>query len=91
VKQQAWAIRTIAAALNATGEHSAADDEYAKAIALAESIQLYPDVSEYAAEFAQKLRERNEYEKAFHYLEVARRHAHAADGAGHRIAPAPDR
>ncbi len=75
VKQRASALRTIAAAELATGRHADADAHYQRAIELAASIQMFPDVSEFAAEYAQKLRERGEYERAFSYLELARRNA----------------
>ena len=75
VKQRASALRIIGAAHHVAGQHEAADRCYAQAIELAQSIEEYPDVSEYAAEYAQKLRERREYEQAFQYLELARRHA----------------
>lgn len=76
-KQRAAAVRTIGAAHEAQKEHAAADRHYQQAIALAEGLQQFPDVSEYAAEYAQKLRERRDYEQAFAYLELARRHAAA--------------
>ncbi len=74
-KQRASALRTIAAAEDAVGRHADADADYQRAIELAERIEMYPDVSEFAAEYAQRLRERGEYERAFHYLELARRNA----------------
>ena len=36
---------------------------------------MFPSVSEYASEYAQKLRERGDYERAFQYLELARKNA----------------
>lgn len=74
-KQRASALRTIGAAEHATRRHDDADRHYQQAIELAQSIQMYPDVSEFSAEYAQKLRERGEYERAFQYLELARRNA----------------
>ena len=74
-RQRASALRTAAAAEHALARFADSDTHYAQALELAVGIQLYPDVSEYAAEYAQKLRERGEYERAFHYLELARKNA----------------
>ena len=81
VKQRASALRTIASAEHASGRHDDADAHYQQAIDLAASIQMYPDVSEFAAEYAQKLRDRGAYERAFQYLEMARRNAGAQSPA----------
>ena len=79
IHQQAGAARITAAALHALGDHAGADAAYDRAIELARGIEMFPSVSEYASEYAQKLRERGEYERAFQYLELARKNAgHAA-------------
>jgi tetratricopeptide (TPR) repeat protein len=77
VHQQAGATRVMAAARHALGDHAASDAAYDHAIELAKSVDMFPSVSEYASEFAQRLRERGEYERAFHYLELARKNAAA--------------
>ena len=75
IHQQAGAMRLVAAARHLLGDHAGSDAAYDRAIDLARGIEMFPSVSEYASEFAQKLRERGEYERAFHYLELARKHA----------------
>ncbi len=75
VRQRAGALRTIAAAEHALGRYGDSERHYEAAIEFATTIQMHPDISEYAAEYAQKLRERAEYERAFVYLELARRNA----------------
>jgi ATP/maltotriose-dependent transcriptional regulator MalT len=75
IHQQAGATRVSAAALHVLGEHVASDAAYDRAIELARSVEMFPSVSEYASEYAQKLRERGEYERAFQYLELARKNA----------------
>jgi nucleoside-diphosphate-sugar epimerase len=69
------ATRVVAAAEHALGQYAASDTSYDRAIELARSVDMFPSVSEYASEYAQKLRERGEYERAFHYLELARKNA----------------
>lgn len=71
-KQRAFALRVMAAACHALGQHGDSDRHYVEAIEHSQGIEEYPDASYSAAEYAQKLRERGEYEKAFHYLELAR-------------------
>ncbi len=73
-----WALRTIAAAHAALGDHHASDEMYEQAIQLATRAGTLPQVSRFAVEFAHKLRERGEYERALDYLELARRHASGA-------------
>ena len=75
VKQRSSAFRAIGAAHHALGQHPLADGSYQKAIELALSVEVYPDAAQIAAEYAQVLRERGDYERAFEYLELARRHA----------------
>lgn len=74
-KQRAFALRVMAAACHALGQHGDSDRHYVEAIEHSQGIEEYPDASYSAAEYAQKLRERGEYEKAFHYLELARQHS----------------
>src|SRR5439155_9731210 len=75
VYQQAGARRLVGAALHALGDHAGSDAAYDGAIELARGIEMFPSVSEYASEYAQKLRERGDYERAFQYLELARKNA----------------
>lgn len=75
IKQRSSAFRAIGAAHHALGQHPLADDSYQRAIDLALSVEVYPDASQIAAEYAKVLRERGDYERAFEYLELARRHA----------------
>lgn len=81
VAQRAGALRTAAAAEHALGRFADSDRDYAEAVELATSVQLFPAVSEFAAEYAQRLRDRGEYERAFQYLELGRKNAGAAAGA----------
>ncbi len=74
-KQRAFALRVAAAAAHAIGDYALSDQSYVEAIEISRGIQEFPDASQAAAEYAQKLRERGEYESAFQYLEMARHHA----------------
>src|SRR5205085_4015593 len=60
VHQQAGAMRLVASARHALGDHAGSDAAYDRAIELARGIEMFPSVSEYASEYAQKLRERGE-------------------------------
>jgi tetratricopeptide (TPR) repeat protein len=71
-RQRADALRVIGEAEHAAGAHSASDRAYRKAIDLMASIEDSPDLSAFAAEYAQKLRARGDLESAFTYLELAR-------------------
>src|SRR3989441_9797828 len=77
VKQRASALRTLATAEDRLGDPESSDRHFQQAIDLALSIAMYPDVSRYAAEYAERLRERKEYERAFQYLDLSRKHASA--------------
>ena len=70
--QRADALRVVGAANDALGAHSPSDRAYRKAIELLSEIGDNPDLSTFAAEYAQKLRARGEVDQAFHYLELAR-------------------
>jgi ATP/maltotriose-dependent transcriptional regulator MalT len=71
-RQQADALRVVGAAHHARGDHAASDRAYRRAIELVASIEDQPDLSTFAAEYAQKLRARGDLESAFAYLELAR-------------------
>ena len=51
---------------------AASDRAYKKSIELLSEIDDRPDRSQYAAEYAKKLRARGDVDAAFHYLEMAR-------------------
>ena len=71
-RQRADALRTTAAAHHARGDFAASDHDYRAAIDLLASIDDHPDLSTFAAEYAQKLRARGDLEQAISYLELAR-------------------
>jgi tetratricopeptide (TPR) repeat protein len=70
--QLADAFRVIGAAHDALKAYPASDRAYKKSIELLSEIDDRPDRSQYAAEYAQKLRARGDVDAAFHYLEMAR-------------------
>jgi tetratricopeptide (TPR) repeat protein len=72
--QRADALRVLGAANDALGAHAPSDRAYRKAIELLTEVGDSPDLSAFAAEYAQKLRTRGEVDQAFHYLELARGH-----------------
>ncbi len=71
-RRQADAMRVVGATQEALGAHAAADRAYRKAIELARSVGNLPDLSAFAAEYAQKLRARGDLDAAFAMLELAR-------------------
>jgi tetratricopeptide (TPR) repeat protein len=71
-RQEADALRVSGAAHHALAAHAASDTAYRRAIELLASIDDHPDLSAFAAEYAQKLRARGDLESAFAYLELAR-------------------
>jgi HTH-type transcriptional regulator, quorum sensing regulator NprR len=70
--QRADAFRVIGAAHDELKAFAASDRAYKKSIELLSEIDDRPDRSQYAAEYAKKLRARGEVDQAFHYLEMAR-------------------
>lgn len=71
-RQRASALRAMAAAHDARGEHPSADVAYRAAIDLVTHIDHFADRSAIAAEYAQKLRARGDMDAAFDMLELAR-------------------
>ncbi len=71
-RRHADALRVVGATQEALGAHAAADRAYRKAIELARSVGNQPDLSTFAAEYAQKLRARGDMDAAFEMLELAR-------------------
>ncbi|HET8569917.1 MAG TPA: tetratricopeptide repeat protein [Candidatus Limnocylindria bacterium] len=71
-RQRASALRVMGAALHARGEHAASDEAYTLAIDLVTRIDHFADRSQIAAEYAKKLRERGDLDRAFDMLELAR-------------------
>jgi len=80
-RQQADALRVVAAAEHQRGEYASSDRAYRKAIEILASIEDHPDLSTLAAEYAQKLRARGDLESAFAYLELARDPAASRPGS----------